>query len=83
MVLEARSKQLAKNMEAPEIYKDIEIEYAGLDLVPSVKASYIKMIEACLIFNNTKFIRNVIDSKWYDQIRQLLAAAERVSTLLQ
>jgi hypothetical protein len=41
------------------------------------------MIEACLIVNNPKFIRNVVDSKWYDQVRSLLSAAERVSTLLQ
>jgi len=51
--------------------------------VPSVKVAYTKMIEACLIVNNTKFIRNLIDSKWYDQVRGLLAAADRVSTLLQ
>jgi myotubularin-related protein 1/2 len=41
------------------------------------------MIEACLIVNNPKFIKNVVDSKWYDQVRSLLAAAEKVSTLLQ
>ena len=41
------------------------------------------MIEACLVINNTKFIRNIIDSKWYDQVRGLLAAADKVSTLMQ
>ena len=41
------------------------------------------MIEACIVTNNTKFIRNIIDSKWYDQVRGLLAAADKVSTLMQ
>ena len=83
MILDARSKHNAKaTMENPELYKDCLVDYVNLDPIHMVKTSYYRIIEAYIAGESKKFLKDVVESKWYEQVKYLLVGASVIAEYL-